>query len=470
MSISWQLNLYNSDTSSFIDFTDRMQGFDVRQIAKPAMLGTGEALFRLTNYDGALTPNGGGTYSNIEWAKCYFILYCTTPSDSHTVFVGFAANFTFVDQDGVSMVDFDCDDPYAIIGRGLVEDGFVSPSGSFFDYIPETIQDYINNGALVKVDNGIKLPTAGATSAEANVIDVSATPATLAYSRNQGEGRISERIQNGILPASAGVLWPGELQILSGVAYWRAYCVGEGLSHDNTYGGSRQEYTLTETPTGDDLVLNTVQTGHNLTELTNAVNIKVQGDGDVTTAEYISRDDGSAEQFGERGAVWRNHFEARNRGTTGGGPAAARAIDMQPLIDALTNRFSDYRFGAVKATTKLSQATTTAQQNKFGVLTDIRHGQWATVEVIYTPTATTVTHTDATVITRRRLRGTPSDTTIELDLLPAVDYQSLVLDSPILGVLAGTIDAATYDDSGETYDSATPYDGGGTVFVGNRLG
>lgn len=435
MSISWQLNLWNSDTSSFIDFTDRLQGFDVKQIAFPARLGTGNAIFQLSNYDGALTPNGGGTYDNIEWAKCFFNLYCTTPNDSHTVFVGFAANFSFIDQDGVSVVEFDCDDPYAIIGRGLVEDGFVSPSGTFFDYIPETIENYINRGALLKVDNGIKLPTAGEPDAEANVIDVSATPSTIAYAREQGEGRISERIQNGILPATMGVLWPGELQISAGVANWRAYCVGEGLSHDNTYGGTRVEYALTESPTGDDLLLNTARTGHNLTEITNAVNISVQAGGDVASAEYIARNDDSAEKYGERGAVWSNHFEARNRGTTGGGPAAATAIDMQPYIDAIVNRFSDYRFTAVKATTKQSQATSTAQQNRFGLLTDIRHGQWATVEVTYTPTATTTTHTDATVITRRRLRGTPADTTIELDLLPAIDYQSFVLDSPILGVL-----------------------------------
>jgi len=435
VSVSWQLNLWNSDTSSFIDFTDRLQGFDVKQIAFPATLGTGTAIFQLSNYDGALTPNGGGTYDSVEWAKCFFSLYCTTPNDSHTVFVGFAANFTFIDQDGVSVVEFDCDDPFAIIGRGLVEDGFVSPSGSGFQAIPTVIERYINTGALLRADNGIKLPTAGETSAEANVIDASATPSTVAYSKDQGEGRISERIQNGILPATMGVLWPGELQILAGVAYWRAYCVGEGLSHANDYGGSRQEYTLTESPTGDELLLNTAQTGHNLTEITNAVNISVQSGGDVASAEYVSRDDDSAEQYGERGAVWRNHFEARNAGTTGGGPAAAIAIDMQPYIDAIVNRFSDYRFTAVKATTKQSQATSTAQQNKFGLLTDIRHGQWATVKVTYTPTATAVTHTDATVITRRRLRGTPSDTTIELDLLPAIDYQSLVLDSPILGVL-----------------------------------
>jgi len=39
------------------------------------------------------------------------------------------------------------------------------------------------------------------------------------------------------------------------------------------------------------------------------------------------------------------------------------------------------------------------------------------------------------VISGRTIKATPGNTTITLDLLPAQDYQSFVLDSSTLGVL-----------------------------------
>ena len=101
----------------------------------------------------------------------------------------------------------------------------------------------------------------------------------------------------------------------------------------------------------------------------------------------------------------------------------------------MTERFANYRFTALRASTKQSQNTTANAEAEFGYLCDIRYGMWAPCSVKYTPTGAAAQVTDVTVITRRRLRGTPSDVTLELELLPAIDYQSLVLDSDMLGTL-----------------------------------
>jgi hypothetical protein len=435
VSITWALTVFDPDAASTYNFTDRLQGFDVKQMAHPARLGTGEAIFRLRNFDGALTPNGSGTYAGVDWGSSVFKLAMNTSTDYHEVFEGFAADFIVTDDGVTSFIDFVCDDPYAIVGRGLNETAFVTASGSGFRPIPETIQNLINLGALFKSVNGIKLPKLNQTSAEAEVIDVSLMEPTVNYARHNAEGRVGERIANGMLPATAGVIWPGTYRTSGGVVYWRSYCVGEGLSADTT-DATRIEHTLTETLTGAaaEAVLDTLQTGHNLGEITNSVNITVQAGIEVLGAKYESRNDSSAEKYGERGANWPNHMQARTRGTTGGLPNPI-PIDLEPYAQALTNRFSEYRYTARTASTKQSQNTTANAEAEFGYLCDIRYGIWAPCSVKYTPTGAAAQVTDVTVITRRRLRGTPSDVTVELELLPAIDYQSLVLNSDMLGTL-----------------------------------
>lgn len=440
MTVAWRLDVYDPDAATTYDFTDRLQGFDITQEVHPARLGRGEALFRFSNFDGALTPNGSGTYANVDWGKTLFTLYCLPPADSHTVFFGFVADFTVTDNGVASYVDFTCDDPYAVIGRGLIESGGYSLT-AYFGSIPYTIEDLINSGATPKTAAGVKMPTIGQTDAEAEIIDVGLTPATVFYTRFNCDGRISERIANGLLPATAGVFWPGDYRTASGTVYWRAYCVGEGLSADMREagpGGSRIEYTITENPTGaaQELALDTLQTGHNLSEITNAVEIKVQALQNIAAAEYQSLNTTSADQYGERGAAWPNHFEGRrpqgNDPQPGPDPTA---IDMTEYADALTNRFSEYRYTAQTATTRQTLNTSSNAQAAFGYLCDIRWGQWAPITVKYTPTGAASQISDVCVIGRRRLRGTPSDVTVELGLLPAIDYQSLVLDSNMLGTL-----------------------------------
>ena len=434
---SWQFTIYDPQAATNYDFTDRLQGFDITQTVHPARLGRGEALFRLSNFDGDLTPNAGGTYGNVDWARAAFKLSLNPPYGNHTVFVGLAADFTVTDNGVASYVDFMCDDPYAVIGRGLIESGGYLGTAYFGD-IPDTAEKIINLGATPKTANGVKMPTLGLSGAEAEVIDVSLTPATVFYTRYNCDGRVSERIANGLLPATAGVFWPGDALLLSGTTYWQAYCVGEGLSADTDSGSGRIEYTLTENPTGatHELALDTLRTGHNLGEITNAVEIKVQELLSIAADEYQSLNTTSADQYGERGAVWPNHFEGRR--PSGNDPQPGpdpTAIDMTEYADALTNRFSEYRYTAQTATTRQTLNTSSNAKIAFGNLCDIRWGQWAPMTVKYTPTGAASQISDVCVIGRRRLRGTPSDVTVELGLLPAIDYQSLVLDSDMLGTL-----------------------------------
>ena len=71
------------------------------------------------------------------------------------------------------------------------------------------------------------------------------------------------------------------------------------------------------------------------------------------------------------------------------------------------------------------------------------------------------------VITGRKVNATPSDTRIILDMIPAVDWQSFVLDDDLLGILGDITDQ--YDEATIEYDQLG-FDYDGETLVGNRLG
>ena len=436
MSITWEFTVYDPQKNAFFpyggyyDFTDRLQGFDVKQMAHPGRQGTGEAILRLTNFDGALTPNGSGTYAGVDWASCLFLLAMNTTSDYHEVFAGVLADFVFTDDGVISYVDLVLDDPWAIVGRSITEQGEVTSSSQYLK-IHEAISSVANSGtSFNNYANGVRFPNVDKVLGIGQVVDVSTTEATLFYTNNEAEGNIGERIRNGILPASAAVFWPGSYKFRSIYVDYDSYCVGEGLSADT------REHTLTETLTGaaGEAVLDTLQTGHNLPEMINKISVTVGSVTGVTPATYNAENIQSTFTYGTRAGTWGNHLQPRSKRATRDA-AGNDVVNLDPYLEALTERFANYRFTALTASTKQSQNTTANAETEFGYLCDIRYGIWAPCSVKYTPTGAASQITDVTVITRRRLRGTPSDVTLEMELLPAIDYQSLVLNSDMLGTL-----------------------------------
>ena len=66
VTISHSVFIQNQVSGNSIDLTDRTAGFSVEQTLRRGAMGTGRAFLTLYNNDGALTPNGGGTFSNLS--------------------------------------------------------------------------------------------------------------------------------------------------------------------------------------------------------------------------------------------------------------------------------------------------------------------------------------------------------------------------------------------------------------------
>ena len=141
--------------------------------------------------------------------------------------------------------------------------------------------------------------------------------------------------------------------------------------------------------------------------------------------------------------------------------------DTQRMADNIVERFSNIHFQARKISVQSATLadTNSGSKEELAQLLDVRYGLWQNATVTYTPTAGSQV-TDNCVISGRTIQAVPGRTTITLNLLPAEDYQSFVLDSNLLGVLGGTLD--TYDKATYTYDEDVLYNG--VPVHGFRLG
>lgn len=430
MSIDYTITVGAHPT--FNDFTDRTLGFSVEQRCGIAQLGTGIATITLDNTDGELTPNGTGTYAGYDWGKTVVTITANRPLEATFVlFAGFISDIVLLDDGTTSTLTVYADDPYATIGRGTTEASWGGVL-SFSDDLPGTIEKLINQGTGTKSTSGIPLPLAGADAAAAVVTDVGTVPGPW-YFRSKADGFIEDVVSNRLLPLSMGVMYPTivEWGYVSSTltAQYGANCVGSGLTADVTYLGSRCEYSISESPTygSSTLTLTEIETGHNLGEIVNEVDVIDQDD-----TEYLARNTTSTDDYGVRAVSFTNHLVPND---AAGYAPYVDPLDAQPYVDAWAARFGEYRWTARRIATRASSNTSTNAERAFVQLLDVRYGQWVPIEVTYTPTGSSSSVVETGVIGRRVIAATPSDTVVTLELLPAVDYQSFTLDSDLLGIL-----------------------------------
>jgi hypothetical protein len=416
---------------AFNDLTSRTLGFQIEQVCNVAQMGSGTLNIDLDNADGELTPNGSGAYAGFDWASQLFIVTAARPLETDFVlFHGFVVDVSLFDDGITSRLSLTVVDPYALVGRGWAEESNVSPSTSIWKNLPDALTDLLNVGTGAKLPTGgIPLPLVGADDSEALVNDV-ATVVGPYVTKDAANGYIESNISNGYLVPGISSMYPTLVSFDSSggtvTALYEANVIGNGLTNDVRYLGDRCEYAITESPTpgSSELALNAVTTGHNLDELVNQVEY-------VSGLEYFASNQASLDLYGPRTVSFVDVPYVRvGSGTTPGNPG----VDPQTFADHWANRFSEYRWTAVRVNTKASQNTSTNAERALLQLLDVRYGQWVPVEVTYTPTGGSQV-TDVGIVRRRVISASPSDTVVMLDVYPAQDYASFTLDSDLLGVL-----------------------------------
>lgn len=405
---------------SAVDFTGRTLGFSIRQAAPMSDLSPSSAFLTLENYDGELTPGGTGTYASTDWfAQAIFISATIEGTNTLTaeVFHGFITDFAVADDGTQSVVNVRCDDACMFLGTGAPDKGFGGDT-AFEDAIRNTIGIASGVGELPRL-GGTNLTqynqaaTLGFNSA--HTVDAS----------NSSSGTVADHLRTALLPSYPSAVWMARIRDNAGTTvFCEHYDLGSTLTRptSGTFYEQRRELELNDAQasgTRSEIEFHTLTRGFNNVDLVNRVAVTTTATGNTSTAS----DSTSSDAYGQKALTLRATV------TETDALAADTAANM-------LNRRSTSRYVCQQVTTSTALMQTMDADADYTALyiLDVRTCFWNTARLTFTPTGGNEIE-ELSVIVGRTIQATPANTSIILDLLPAVDFQSFVLDSSALGVL-----------------------------------
>lgn len=419
MAVALGYKILIGDLDAPTDFTDRCSGFSIRQNAEMSNVGIGTAKITLYNYDGALTPGAGGTYGSVDWFKQAVFIQGTISGSSlllAEMFHGVVTGFDIEDNGVHSTVTLTCEDSVRYLGtdKETWTFGLVS-----------LLDDGFTNTIATATEIGVNPPKLGKPNALMSYFFVSPDNDNKIDSTNASSGTVTDLLRNQLLPSYPSAYWGGIIEEgVSGDTLYSNCIVGGTLTRptsDPDWFIERADLTFTEqaTTTGE-IPFVRLLVGFNNDNLVNQVFQKTSATGnEQSVADSTS--------LGDYGARTVTNTAALNKTDAFALDAANNFLNRQN-----TPRYVPERMITTRSVLESAAAGT---DEAIRALLDIRSCFWNYSTVEYTPTGASTATTEGVVIVGRQISATPSDTTITLELLPAVDYQSFVLDSSTLGVL-----------------------------------
>lgn len=405
---------------SAVDFTDRTLGFSLKQAAPMSDLSPSSASLTLQNYDGELTPGGTGTYASTDWfAQAIFISATIVGTNTLTaeLFHGFITDFVVDDNGTESVIKIRCDDAMMFLGTGSPDKGF----GGNTDF-----EDAIRNA--IGTASGVgELPRLGGTNLTQYYQQavLGFEPVTTVDESNSVAGTIADHLRVSVLPSYPSAVWMALIRDNAGTTvFCEHYDIGSTLTRptSGTFYETRREIELNDAQhigTRGEIKFETLVRGFNNNELVNRVAVTTTATGNPSTATNGA----SSDLYGQKQLTL---TATVNKTDALAADAAANFL----------NRQSTSRYAGQKVTTStalIEQMNADADYTALYMF-DVRTCFWNLAKLTFTPTGGNEIE-EISVIVGRTIKATPGNTTITLDLLPAQDYQSFVLDSSTLGVL-----------------------------------
>ena len=435
------------------DLTGYVQGFQQTtrcQIGRASHL---DAVLTLSNQTGDFTPaegGGTGTFATWEWFNSEIVITLAAGTSDH-IYEGLVTDFRIIDDGVQSIVTLTCEDwlsvtqsnPFTVVEGGAATEQ--SPAGFIYAVL---------NGSS-GFGSGASTPLLGYSSATYLINSVGAT--NLDMGRPAATNvRVLDYINSTVLAPLPGVLIPHSINASAGVVYYTADWIGRDITRDPAH-----TFTFAPNPTGTELPAARVEPGFDRNAITS--NAEIDSGMSSGPTGVSASNATTANTYGTRGRYYRNTGHLA-------GVDTADAYGALQSAEFWIDRQANARYVPRRLTFTVQQVETlngsAAAIDELELLLSAENGVWQPAAVTYTPTGGSSV-TVGCVITGRTINATPGSTTVTLDLLPAADYGSFVLDSTVLGVLGGVGD--TYDSSSFTYDaSVLPYNG--RLLQGNRLG
>lgn len=423
LDLTWQVQI--GEYGSFNTFTSRCLGMSIRQQLVRGGVGRGSCVMTFDNNDGALTPNAGGTYAGIDWFSQRVIITGTvtngTNSENFAAFHGLITDFTIEDNGTNSTVTMTGDDFLTVAGSAPTYStiGTTTVTGA--------------RGAMLKILNGdsgagipgIDMPAVGGPDPGFTVLEVSDSDFD-SYIIDFDGTPAGQQFASQVMPSGPNFAWA---TTVTGITYNPAFHVQLANRYYNRTrtldGGDKliaRPQVFTRNPTGTELTYNEVQAGWNHDDIRNQATVTGQFGG---ATEQTATNTTSIEKYGVS-SVTVNQSAANSD---------SYALDV-------ANRWSKMWDAPVYGATtvrvrhsRIASKCADAAYERYANLLDVRCGLWNTADIEYTPTGAASTVTDHRILFGRTIRVTPSDTVVDLNLVPAENYMYFELDSSTLGVL-----------------------------------
>ena len=443
---SWQVLI--GSLASPTNFSSRVLSMSINQSVDVNVVGRGTCSITLLNNDGALTPNGGGTYASNDWfAQGVFVSSLTNIGAGDTttaVFDGIIVDFDLVDDGVFSTVTITAQDGLTIAGRT----NSVEVGGGTVSY--NTAAAY----ALAEISLfPLKYPRLGLSSANGSYNNLSG-PNPDIYVNYQTFNTYADLHQTALVPSVNDVFWATTIANSFSSASYRVQGCPVTITRTDA-NATTFEFVPSGTVTSTKLPFSNYgfsQQFNNETLITQA-NIMGVFPG-ATTSTVNSTDINS---YGNRTVSFTNTFVATQ--------------EMSDSVATnLINRYSDIRFSpsSLEITDKMVKANCAdAAHSQWYNLLSIANGLWQKVLVTWAGSGIGE-QTVACVVSGRSINVTPEQTVVSLSLKSGIDNQSFILDNSNFGVLGG--DPITYDQPEISYNEAQWTYDDSYVEQGNRLG
>jgi hypothetical protein len=404
LEIDWQVTIGSVATP--VDFTDRVAGFDIDEQLTLNNIATFRATITLNNFDGALTPGGGGTYSSTDWfSQLVGIYYVVTGGAfplTDPTFTGMIQGFTLYDDGETSTVTLECIDVWSVAGR--------TKQGSITAITQQDPQTYIVNAATIG-QFAAAFPLFGEPAPWAGYINELGTGVYRDIATTVAIDNVSfaDLLNQVVMPSVTGYMWPGS----NAEGCW----IGGGFHLSSQLGD--QVFDTAPNVGGTELPFVALEQGWSI-------------DQTINTATTTSMN----QPFGPLPGTATDTTAANKYGSRAVQYNQTASINYSPEVE-LVNRFANPTFGPVNLTVTASAIRSycnTAAYSKVAYLLTLTRFFKQKATITWKGTGLGSTQTATCAMLGRRIRATPNDTQIILTLGRWADYHSFILDTDKLDV------------------------------------
>ena len=401
---AWKIEIGGTTPTNF---TSRVMGASINQFVDVNTVGQGTCTVTLLNKDGALTPGGGGTYSNTDWfqqAMRVSVLTNTGGANTETlVFNGAVTDFDLMDDGVYSTVTISALDFLTFAGRTTAPTTGVSGNQSY-------------TGRLTTwVGTSLGLPNYGASTISTTLTNLSSENPTCNRA-NAVYATLADAIQIGTVPVANDVVWH------DGMVIYNAATIGYTVNcipSTNTRTTATRidfEFSPVNLLSGSKLPFDdtSFKQAYNLPTL--VTNAQCQGAFAGSTLQTSQSSNLSV--YGYRTQTFTNaEFETDTA-----------ALQM---AQKLTNRYGTARFTPESMSISASlvkRLAADAAHSKWYALLSLTNGFWQKATVTWTGSGASSQTADC-VIKGRQINITPDDAVVTLTLGNWVDNHAFILDT-----------------------------------------